>query len=62
MIEKSEKAFWKNHFNCHFFVYKNHVYKNIEAQISLQIKNIRFISLEAISISLPASNEIETFF
>ena len=43
------------------WITRSFVYKNIEAQISLKIKNIRFILLEAISISLLASNEIETF-
>ena len=41
-----------------FFVYKNHVYKNIEAQILWEIKNIVVILLGAISISFPASDEI----
>ena len=41
-----------------FFVYKNHVYKNVEAQITPKIKNIVVILLVAISISFPASDEI----
>ena len=41
-----------------FFVSKNHVYKNVEAQICLKFKNIVVILLVAISISFPASDEI----
>ena len=41
-----------------FYFYKNHVYKNVEAQIFLKFKNIVVILLVAISISFPASNEI----
>ena len=38
------------------FFYKNHTYKNVEAQITPKIKNIVVILLVAISIS--ASDEI----
>ena len=38
--------------------YKNHAYKNVEAQITPKIKNIVVILLVAISISFPASDEI----
>ena len=41
-----------------FFVYKNHAYKNVEAQITPKVKNIVVIFLVAISISFPASDEI----
>ena len=34
-----------------FFLYKNHVYKNVEAQITLKFKNVVVILLVAISIS-----------
>ena len=34
-----------------FFSYKNHVYENVEAQITLKFKNIVVISLVAIYIS-----------
>ena len=34
-----------------FFSYKNHVYKNVEAQIAPKIKNVVVILLVAISIS-----------
>ena len=44
-----------------FFVSKNHAYKNVEAQICLKFKNIVVILLVAISISFPASDEIQTF-
>ena len=44
-----------------FFIYKNHVYKNVEAQICLKFKNIVVILLVAISFSFPASDEIQTF-
>ena len=44
-----------------FLFYKNHVYKNVEAQICLKFKNIVVILLVAISISFPASDEIQTF-
>ena len=40
------------------FFYKNHAYKNVEAQITPNIKNIVVILLVAISISFPASDEI----
>ena len=40
-----------------FFSYKNHVYKNVEAQITLKIKNVVVISLVAISISFRGSNQ-----
>ena len=40
-----------------FFSYKNHVYKNVEAQISLKFKNVVVISLVAISISFRGSNK-----
>ena len=40
------------------FFYKNHVYKNVEAQITPKNKNIVVILLVAISISFPASDEI----
>ena len=43
------------------FFYKNHAYKNVEAQITPKIKNIVVILLVAISISFPASDEIKTF-
>ena len=39
-----------------FFSYKNHVYKNIEAQITLKFKNA-VILLVAISISFRGSNQ-----
>ena len=45
----------------HPFFYKNHAYKNVEAQITPKIKNIVVILLVAISISFPASDEIKTF-
>ena len=38
----------------HFFFYKNHVYKNVEAQIGLKFKNIVVILLVAsLSLSQP---------
>ena len=40
------------------FFYKNHAYKNVEAQITPKNKNIVVILLVAISISFPASDEI----
>ena len=40
------------------FFYKNHAYKNVEAQITHKIKNIVVILQVAISISFPASDEI----
>ena len=40
-----------------FFSYKNLVYKNIEAQITLKFKNVIVISLVAISISFRGSNQ-----
>ena len=40
-----------------FFSYKNHVYKNVEAQITLKFKNIVVILLVAISISFRGSNQ-----
>ena len=40
------------------FFYKNHAYKNVEAQITQKIKNIVGFLLVAISISFPASDEI----
>ena len=45
-------------FSTPFFFYKNHAYKNVEAQITPKIKNIVVILLLAISISFPASDEI----
>ena len=39
-----------------FFSYKNHVYKNVEAQITLEFKIVVIISLVAISISFRGSN------
>ena len=39
------------------FFYKNHVYKNVEAQITLKLKNIVVISLVAISISFRGLNQ-----
>ena len=33
------------------FSYKNHVYKNVEAQITLKFKNVVVILIVAISIS-----------
>ena len=41
-----------------FFLYKNHAYKNVEAQITPKIKNIIVILLVAIYISFPASDKI----
>ena len=41
------------------FFYKNHAYKNVEAQITLKIKNIVVILL--VAISFPASVEVYTF-
>ena len=46
-----------HHYDIIFF-YKNHVYKNVVAQICLKFKNIVVILLVAISISFPASDEI----
>ena len=46
---------------CHdtaFLVYKNHAYKNIEAQICLKFKNIVAFFLVAISVSFQASDKI----
>ena len=40
-----------------FFSYKNHVYKNVEAQITLKFKNVVLILLVAISISFWGSNQ-----
>ena len=45
-------------YSIHPFFYKNHSYKNVEAQITPKIKNIVVILLVAISISFPASDEI----
>ena len=45
-------------YHIHPFFYKNHAYKNVEAQITPKIKNIVVILLVAISISFPASDEI----
>ena len=39
------------------FFYKNHAYKNVEAQITPKLKNIVVILLVAISISFPASDD-----
>ena len=43
--------------NTLFFSYKNHVYKNVEAQITLKFKNVVVILLVAISISFWGSNQ-----
>ena len=41
-----------------FIFYQNHVYKNVEAQIPLKLKNIVVILLVAISISFEPQGEI----
>ena len=41
-----------------FFSYKNHVYKNVEAEITLKFKNVVVILLVAISISFRGSFKI----
>ena len=48
----------KNEPTTPFSYYKNHVYKNFEAQITPKNKDIIVILLVAISISFPASDDI----
>ena len=45
-------------FGIHTFFYKNHVYKNVEAQITLEFKNVVVILLVAISISFEPQDKI----
>ena len=53
-----KKANLLNEVSTLFLFYKNHVYKNVEAQICLKFKNIVVFLLVAISIYFSVSDEI----